>query len=43
MIVTGGVGIGGALNVGGTITGPTTDTLLIKNSAGTTVKTIRGV
>ena len=27
----------------GTITGPTTDTLLIKNSAGTTLKTIRGV
>lgn len=27
----------------GVITGPTTDTLLIKNSAGTTLKTIRGV
>jgi len=27
----------------GIITGPTTDTLLIKNSAGTTLKTIRGV
>jgi len=27
----------------GTVTGPTTDTLLIKNSAGSTLKTIRGV
>jgi len=27
----------------GTVTGPTTDTLLIKNSSGTTLKTIRGV
>lgn len=43
VIVTGGVGIGGALNVAGQITGATTDTLLIKNSAGTTLKTIRGV
>ena len=43
VIVTGGVGIGGALNVNGQITGATTDTLLIKNSAGTTLKTIRGV
>ncbi len=49
VIVTGGVGIGGAAHIGGTldvtgvITGPTTDTLLIKNSAGTTLKTIRGV
>jgi len=25
------------------VTGPTTDTLLVKNSAGTTLKTIRGV
>ena len=43
MVVTGGVGIGGALHVAGVITGPTTATLLIKNSAGTTLKTIRGV
>lgn len=49
VIVTGGVGIGGAAHIGGTldvtgvITGPTTDTLLIKNSAGATLKTIRGV
>lgn len=27
----------------GTVTGPTTDTLLIKDSAGSTLKTIRGV
>lgn len=32
-----------AITFNSTVTGPTTDTLLIKNSAGTTLKTIRGV
>lgn len=31
------------LSVTGQVTGPTTDTLLVKNSSGTTLKTIRGV
>ena len=34
---------GGAFVATGTITGPTTETLLIKDSVGTTLKTIRGV
>lgn len=40
---TGAITGSGSINIGGTITGPTTDTLLVKNSAGSTLKTIRGV
>lgn len=40
---TGAITGSGSINISGTITGPTTDTLLIKDSAGSTLKTIRGV
>jgi len=33
----------GSVTISGQVTGPTTDTLLIKDSTGTTLKTIRGV
>lgn len=39
----GGLSTTGTFTASGAITGPTTDTLLIKNSAGSTLKTIRGV
>lgn len=40
---SGGAEVTGTLDVSGVVTGPTTDTLLVINSSGTTVKTIRGV
>lgn len=40
---TGAITGSGSINISGSITGPTTDTLLVKDSAGATLKTIRGV
>lgn len=40
---TGEITGAGSINISGTITGPTTDTLLVKDSSGSTLKTIRGV
>lgn len=39
----GNINISGFITTSGTITGGTTDTLVIKDSAGSTLKTIRGV
>lgn len=42
-LTTGNLTVGGTGNFTGVVTGPSTDTLLIKDSAGSTLKTIRGV
>lgn len=42
-LTTGNLTVGGTGNFTGAVTGPTTATLLIKDSAGSTLKTIRGV